>query len=95
MESPVDNDDIVITDEYAGGGVGDVTAPCQEAIRLVAAREGILLDPVYTGKTMAGIIDYIRKGLISKNETVIMWHTGGTPSIFVYGDRLASRPIMG
>lgn len=95
IEAPVDDEDIVVVDEYTGKGVGDVPENCREAIRLVAEKEGILLDPVYTGKTMAGIIDYVRKGKIGPDETVILWHTGGTPLLFLFGDGLASTEYMG
>ena len=50
--------------------------------KLVARTEGILLDPIYTGKGMAGLIDLIRKGVYTKDEKVLFWHTGGTPSLF-------------
>lgn len=53
-----------------------------EAIKLVARMEGILLDPIYTGKGMAGLIDLIRKGVYTKDEKVLFWHTGGIPSLF-------------
>jgi len=55
-----------------------------EAVRLLATTEGILLDPVYTGKAMAGLIDLIRKGYFSKDENVLFVHTGGSPAIYAY-----------
>jgi L-cysteate sulfo-lyase len=55
-----------------------------EAVSLVARLEGIFLDPVYSGKAMAGLIDLIRKGVIGKNETVVFLHTGGSPGLFGY-----------
>jgi 1-aminocyclopropane-1-carboxylate deaminase/D-cysteine desulfhydrase-like pyridoxal-dependent ACC family enzyme len=57
-----------------------------EAISLVAESEGILLDPVYTGKAMAGLIDHIRSQLIGPSETVVFLHTGGTPALFAHTD---------
>ena len=55
-----------------------------EAVRLVAQQEGILLDPVYTGKAMAGLIDLVRRGRYTADDTVIFWHTGGMPALFAY-----------
>jgi len=55
---------------------------------LVARTEGIFLDPVYSGKAMAGLIDHIRKGKLSKKDTVLFVHTGGTPALFAYVDEL-------
>ena len=55
-----------------------------EAVQMLARQEGILLDPVYSGKAMAGMIDLIRKGVIGKNETVVFLHTGGAVGLFGY-----------
>ena len=79
----------VTTDQgYIGTGYAIPTAGCLEAIRLLAYTEGILLDPVYTGKAMAGLIDHVRRHLIDPAETVIFLHTGGTPALFAYADDL-------
>jgi D-cysteine desulfhydrase family pyridoxal phosphate-dependent enzyme len=75
-------DDIHVDDRYTGPGYGIATDECLEAIRLLARTEGIFLDPVYTGKTMAGLIDHIRTGVISPDETVVFLHTGGAPALF-------------
>ncbi len=77
-------DDIVVTDEYIGERYGVPTPACLDAMRLVARTEGILLDPVYTGKAMAGLIDLVRRGQFAADQTVIFWHTGGQPAIFAY-----------
>ncbi len=77
-------DDIVVTDEYLGERYGVPTPACLDAMRLVARTEGILLDPVYTGKAMAGLIDLVRRGQFAADQTVIFWHTGGQPAIFAY-----------
>jgi D-cysteine desulfhydrase len=55
-----------------------------EAVRMVAREEGILLDPVYTGKAMAGLIGLIRQGRFRKDEHVLFVHTGGSPALYVY-----------
>ena len=52
------------------------------------ATEGLILDPVYSGKAMAGLIDHVRQGRIGKGETVVFLHTGGTPALFAYADDL-------
>ncbi len=71
-------------DDYVGERYGAVTPESLEAIRLVARTEGILLDPVYTGKAMAGLSDCIQKGNIPNDATVMFLHTGGTPALFAY-----------
>jgi D-cysteine desulfhydrase len=55
-----------------------------EAVRMVARLEGILLDPVYTGKAMAGLIALVRQGLFAKGEHVLFVHTGGSPALYAY-----------
>jgi D-cysteine desulfhydrase len=67
---------------YLGGGYGVVGELEREAMRLVASTEGILLDPVYSGRAMGALIDMIRRGELSRSDTVIFWHTGGIPAIF-------------
>lgn len=81
-------DDFTVHDAYLGGGYGVVGQAEQEAIRLLARSEGLLLDPVYTGRALAGLIDLIRQGRFSANESVLFWHTGGLPALFAYADAL-------
>ena len=61
-----------------------------EAVQLLAREEGILLDPVYSGKGMAGLIDLVRKGYFSKDENVVFLHTGGAAALFAYRNNLAT-----
>lgn len=75
-------EEIMVDDNYLGGGYGIMGDAEVEAITLFARREGILLDPVYTGRAAAGLIDLIRKGRIIADQTVLFWHTGGAPAIF-------------
>ncbi|HUI88110.1 MAG TPA: D-cysteine desulfhydrase family protein [Anaerolineales bacterium] len=75
-------DDILATDKYCQAGYGVLTDAEREAVRLFASTEGLLLDPVYTGRAAAGLIDLIRKGFFQKSETVLFWHTGGQPALF-------------
>lgn len=70
-------------------GYGVLTDAEREAIRLFARYEGLLLDPVYTGRAAAGMMDLIRKGFFKKGETVLFWHTGGQPALFA--DRYATK----
>jgi D-cysteine desulfhydrase len=78
-------------DEYVGPGYSLPTPEMAEAVRLVARTEGILLDPVYTGKAMAGLIDLVKKGFFKKDDTVLFVHTGGSPALYVYQDYLLNR----
>jgi len=68
--------------DYCGAGYGVLTEAEREAVKLFATYEGLLLDPVYTGRAAAGMIDLIRKGYFKKEETVLFWHTGGQPALF-------------
>ncbi len=79
---------VEVNDDYLGDGYGVLGETEREAIQLVAQIEGILLDPVYTGRAMAGLIDLIRWGAFTRRQTVLFWHTGGTPALFAYGEKL-------
>src|SRR6266700_984893 len=74
--------DVLVNADYCDAGYGVVTEREREAIRLFASCEGLLLDPVYTGRAAAGMIDLIRKGFFKKDETVLFLHTGGLPALF-------------
>jgi 1-aminocyclopropane-1-carboxylate deaminase/D-cysteine desulfhydrase-like pyridoxal-dependent ACC family enzyme len=75
-------DDVFANEEYCRAGYGVLTDAEREAVKLFAKYEGLLLDPVYTGRAAAGMIDLIRKGFFKKDETVLFWHTGGQPALF-------------
>ena len=77
--------------KYFGEGYGVVGDLEREAIQLVAKYEGILLDPVYTGRAMGGLIDMIRNKEFTSSDTVLFWHTGGTPALFEYARELIAR----
>lgn len=81
-------DDIIVFYDYIGEGYGKLDASHADAIARLARKEGILLDPVYTGKAMAGTLDLIEKDYFKKGEGVVFLHTGGTPALFVYRDEL-------
>jgi D-cysteine desulfhydrase family pyridoxal phosphate-dependent enzyme len=74
--------DVLVNADYAEPGYGVLTERETEAVRLFAQNEGLLLDPVYTGRAAAGMIDLIRQGFFKPDEQVLFWHTGGTPALF-------------
>lgn len=80
----VKREHVVANCDYVGQGYGLPTEGMVEALKLVAKLEGILLDPVYSGKGMAGLIDLIKKGHFKKDETVVFLHTGGAVGLFGY-----------
>jgi len=80
----VNPSEIINLGEYVGEGYGKLTSEAVEAIKLVARTEGILLDPVYSGKAMAALIDRIHRRMIESDETVLFLHTGGFPALFAY-----------
>ena len=75
-------EDVQINDDYLGGGYAVMGKAEREAVHLFARHEGLLLDPVYTGRAAAGLIDLVRKGFFKPDETVLFWHTGGQPALF-------------
>jgi D-cysteine desulfhydrase len=80
----VGEDDIVVFDEWLGPGYSRPTPEMVSAVQLVARLEGIVLDPVYTGKAMAGLIGLSRRGYFRAGERVLFLHTGGLPAVFEY-----------
>lgn len=74
--------DIQVNDDYCQAGYGVLTGSEREAIRSFARTEGLLLDPVYTGRAAAGLIDLARKGFFNPQQTILFWHTGGQPALF-------------
>ena len=81
-------DDFVADEDHVGESYGVLSAEARAAIRLTAETEGILLDPVYTGKAMAGLIDHVKRGAVGADETVVFVHTGGMPALFAYAGDL-------
>jgi L-cysteate sulfo-lyase len=77
---------VIADDGYVGPGYGQATPEMVEAIELMALNEGILLDPVYSGKGMAGLIDLVRRGVFRKQDNVVFLHTGGAAALFAYQD---------
>jgi D-cysteine desulfhydrase family pyridoxal phosphate-dependent enzyme len=79
---------VVVNDDYIEPGYAILTDLEREAIATVAQKEGIILDPVYTGRAMGGLIDLIRWGAFTRGQSVLFWHTGGMPALFAYADQL-------
>jgi D-cysteine desulfhydrase len=86
IKGGVKREDIVCFDQYVGPGYSIPTDAMVEAVKLFAKNEAILLDPVYSGKTAAGLIDIVRKGHFSKGSNVLFLHTGGSPALYAYMD---------
>jgi D-cysteine desulfhydrase len=84
VNSDIPREAVVCFDEYVGPGYSLPTPEMAEAARMLARLEGVLIDPVYTGKAMAGLIDLVRKGTFNKDENLLFIHTGGSPALYVY-----------
>lgn len=82
-------EDLEIYDQYVGEAYAVPSPAAVEAIYLMARTEGILCDPVYTGKGLSGMLDLIKQGVISKDEKVMFLHTGGAPALFAYEEYFA------
>jgi D-cysteine desulfhydrase/L-cysteate sulfo-lyase len=85
------DDDVIVTDVSLGPGYGRVTDPIREAIALAGSREGLFVDPVYTGKVLAGMLAELRDGAMGADETALFLHTGGQPSLFAYGESVLTE----
>jgi 1-aminocyclopropane-1-carboxylate deaminase/D-cysteine desulfhydrase-like pyridoxal-dependent ACC family enzyme len=88
LEAPIAASDVCIRHGYVGAGYAMPTRDGLAAMRLAAREDAILLDPIYTGKAMAALIDQARLGRLSRDDTVIFVHTGGAPASFAYRDAI-------
>lgn len=88
----VDAGDLELDGSQAGPGYGVPSEACLAAIREAAEREGLLLDPVYTGKAMAGLLERVRRGDLAAADNVVFVHTGGWPALFGYRQFLTAAP---
>jgi L-cysteate sulfo-lyase len=84
----VSRQDIVADCNYVGPGYGEPTESMNEAVLMLARYEGLLFDPVYSGKALAGMIDYVRKGRFTAGQKIVFLHTGGVAGLFAYADIL-------
>jgi len=82
LNAAIAQEDVHVFDEYIGQGYGRPTDLSREALQLFARLEGVIIDPVYTAKAAAGLLDLTRKGTIAKGSKVVFWHTGGSPALF-------------
>jgi D-cysteine desulfhydrase len=82
LEMTFSESDFVLHAGYGTPGYGVITAAERDAIRLLARTEGILCDPVYTARALAGLLDLVKQGAYGSDETVLFWHTGGTAGMF-------------
>ena len=87
--------EITNDDAYIGAGYGALTEESVAALRLAARTEGLLLDPTYTAKALAGLVDHIRRGRIRPHERVLFLHTGGAPSVFLARNEAIADPPPG
>jgi D-cysteine desulfhydrase len=88
LDKAIAREKVVALDDWVGPGYSLPTKEMVEAVRLLASTEAILLDPVYTGKAMAGLIGLVRQGRFKAGETVVFVHTGGSPALYAYQDDL-------
>lgn len=86
VEQRVPADKVIAFDDYVGPGYSLPTDAMVEAVKLLARTEGILLDPVYSGKAMSGLIDLVRKGYFREGSNILFLHTGGSPALYAYLD---------
>lgn len=93
MEKSFTEKDVISYLDFVGEGYDIPTKEANDAITLVARTEAIFLDPVYTGKAMAGLIGLVDTGEIPRDDTIIFWHTGGDPALFV-GEELLGRAFI-
>jgi 1-aminocyclopropane-1-carboxylate deaminase/D-cysteine desulfhydrase-like pyridoxal-dependent ACC family enzyme len=90
LEVRIAASDVCILHDYIGAGYAKTTSEGLAAMRLAARADALLLDPVYTGKALAGLIDQTRLGRLDRNDTVIFVHTGGVPASFAYRDAIVA-----
>jgi D-cysteine desulfhydrase family pyridoxal phosphate-dependent enzyme len=88
IDAEIENDDVIVFDEYLDPGYAVLTPEISHGIAALARSEGIVLDPVYTGKAWLGLLDLMQTGFISRNENVVFIHTGGTAALFPYREQV-------
>ncbi len=86
LQTPIPREAVLCFGDYVGPGYSQATDSMVEAVKMLAETEAILMDPVYTGKTMAGLIDLVRKNYFEPDEKVLFIHTGGSPALHAYAN---------
>jgi 1-aminocyclopropane-1-carboxylate deaminase/D-cysteine desulfhydrase-like pyridoxal-dependent ACC family enzyme len=84
----LDKSDVESYDDYVETAYGEPSPRGLEAMRIAARLEGLILDPIYTAKAMAGLIDHARRGTLDAHSTVVFVHTGGLPAMFAFKDEI-------
>jgi len=84
-------EDVIVLDDYLEAGYGMFTPAVGAALERMARAEGVLLDPVYTGKALVGLLDLLAQGFFEENETIVFLHSGGTPALFPYREAIANH----
>jgi L-cysteate sulfo-lyase len=90
-DTPLGVEKVIVDDGYVGAGYGQPTQGTLDAINLIARREGLLFDPVYSGKGLAGMIGLAGQNFFESDKDVIFLHTGGAAALFAYGNQLAEN----
>ncbi len=91
LDVSVGDDEVESDDGYIGPGYGKPSEAGMAAMRIVARTEGLILDPVYTGKAMAALIDNVARGVLTDRDSVVFLHTGGLPALFAYRDSIVEN----
>ena len=94
-DTPLGVEKVIVDDGYVGAGYGQPTQGTLDAINLIARREGLLFDPVYSGKGLAGMIGLAGQNFFDSDKDVIFLHTGGAAALFAYGNQLAEHAANG
>lgn len=94
LPTRLEPDDITSIVDYVGPGYGVLTDAARAAMQLAGRCDALLLDPVYTSKAMAGLIDHVQRGLVARDHTVVFLHTGGLPALFAYADSLGLEALL-
>jgi 1-aminocyclopropane-1-carboxylate deaminase/D-cysteine desulfhydrase-like pyridoxal-dependent ACC family enzyme len=89
LDLPIEASDVDVTFDFIGPAYGEVSTDGLEALTLLARTEGILVDPIYSGKALAGLMADVRAGRWDRNDRLVFIHTGGTPALFAYSEDLA------
>ena len=88
IDAEIGDDEVIVFDDYLAQGYGVLTPEISRSIAALARSEGLVLDPVYTGKAWLGLLDLMENGFISRDENVVFIHTGGTAALFPYREQM-------
>lgn len=94
LRETVDDDEILLTDAMVGEGYGTPPGESLDAVYLAARTEGLILDPIYTGRALAALRRAVRQGAIWDGETPVFLHTGGAPNVFAHAEALSAHEAV-